>query len=105
MRKSMLNAESVPETRDNQSLAPRHRHASNLPDNLTDADDEAVAAYLLDLMIASRRMADKRGFRFLAYLIGVAAEESRLLMLGRSAVKRQGNASAPIRSTLKPAKD
>ena len=55
-------------------------------------DDEAVAAYLLDLMIASRRMAAKRGFRFLAYLIGVAAEESRLLMLGRSAVSRRDEA-------------
>lgn len=105
MRKSMLSAETVPESKDSQSLEPRHRHASNLPDNLTDADDEAVAAYLLDLMIASRRMADKRGFRFLAYLIGVAAEESRLLMLGRSAVKRPGDASTPIRSTLKPAED
>lgn len=93
MRKSLLSAERVPEAKDNESLAPRHRHASNLPDNLTDADDEAVAAYLLDLMIASRRMADKRGFRFLAYLIGVAAEESRLLMLGRSAVSRQGDNS------------
>lgn len=55
---------------------------------MADADDEAVAAYLLDLMIASRRMAAKRGFSFLAYLIGVAAEESRLLTLGRSAARR-----------------
>ena|SRR3989338_4785509 len=98
MRKPLLSAESVQEARDMardarsaEDLAPRLRSTSNLPENLTDADDEAVAAYLLDMMIASRRMADKRGFGFLAYLIGVAAEESRLLMLGRSAAGRGGD--------------
>ena len=91
MRKSLSTAEDPVLTKDGDSLAPRHRSTSNLPDNLAEADDEAVAAYLLDLMIASRRMADKRGFRFLAYLIGVAAEESRLLMLGRSAIGRSGD--------------
>lgn len=94
MRKSLLSTENLASAKDNESLAPRHRSTSNLPETLADADDEAVAAYLLDLMIASRRMADKRGFRFLAYLIGVAAEESRLLMLGRSAVKRAGGDEA-----------
>lgn len=92
MRKSLLSAENVAAVKDSESFAPRHRNTSNLPENLAEADDEAVAAYLLDLMIASRRMADKRGFRFLAYLIGVAAEESRLLMLGRSAVSRRDEA-------------
>ncbi|PKP78613.1 MAG: hypothetical protein CVT81_02980 [Alphaproteobacteria bacterium HGW-Alphaproteobacteria-3] len=98
MRKPLLSAEGVQEARNTSrdarnadDLAPRLRSTSNLPGNLTDADDEAVAAYLLDLMIASRRMADKRGFGFLAYLIGVAAEESRLLMLGRSATGRGGD--------------
>lgn len=90
MHKSLSSAEDPVLMKDGDSFAPRHRSTSNLPDNLAEADDEAVAAYLLDLMIASRRMADKRGFRFLAYLIGVAAEESRLLMLGRSAMGRSG---------------
>lgn len=94
MRKSLLSTENLSPAKDHESLAPRHRNTSNLPANLADADDEAVAAYLLDLMIASRRMADKRGFRFLAYLIGVAAEESRLLMLGRSAISRTGGDEA-----------
>ncbi|WP_041536034.1 hypothetical protein [Parvibaculum lavamentivorans] len=55
---------------------------------MSEADDEAVAAYLLDLMIAARRVAANRGFSFLAYLVGVAAEESRLLTLGRSASQK-----------------
>lgn len=89
MRKSYIRAEAVP---DAGNLAEAVRRLQNIPPNsdpLADADDEAVAAYLLDLMIASRKMAAKRGFSFLAYLIGVAAEESRLLSLGQSAVRKQ----------------
>jgi len=34
-------------------------------------------------------MAMARGFEFLAYLVGVAAEEARMLSLGKSAVKKK----------------
>ncbi|MBX3506742.1 MAG: hypothetical protein KF895_14780 [Parvibaculum sp.] len=88
MRKSYIRAEAVPDTGDLGDAVLRLRNSQG-SDVLAGADDEAVAAYLLDLMIASRRMAAKRGFSFLAYLIGVAAEESRLLSLGRSAVRKQ----------------
>tara|TARA_R110002110_G_scaffold68731_9_gene185868 strand:+ start:885 stop:1205 length:321 start_codon:yes stop_codon:yes gene_type:complete len=84
MRKTPLDAETIPETDDLDGPPFRLRN-SKPTDNLAEADDEAVAAYLLDLMIAARRMAAKRQFSFLAYLIGVAAEESRLLTLGSSA--------------------
>lgn len=89
MRKSYLRADAVPDAGDTAELGLRLRNSPRSPDPMDDADDEAVAAYLLDLMIASRRMAAKRGFSFLAYLIGVAAEESRLLTLGRSAARRE----------------
>lgn len=49
---------------------------------------EDVGAYLLELLIAARRLAAARGHRFLAYLIGMAAEEARLLTMGRSAADR-----------------
>ncbi|MBX3447399.1 MAG: hypothetical protein KF765_11655 [Parvibaculaceae bacterium] len=88
MRKSYIRAEAVPDAGEAGETALRLRNSQG-GDVLAGADDEAVAAYLLDLMIASRRMAAKRGFSFLAYLIGVAAEESRLLSLGRSAVRKQ----------------
>ncbi|MFN3628122.1 MAG: topoisomerase C-terminal repeat-containing protein, partial [Parvibaculum sp.] len=61
-----------------------------------------MAAYLLDLMIASRKMAAKRGFSFLAYLIGVAAEESRLLSLGQSAVRKHGSTNATLPKSTAP---
>lgn len=91
MRKSYIRAEAVPDAGDLAEVARRLRNSLPNGDPLADADadDEAVAAYLLDLMIASRKMAAKRGFGFLAYLIGVAAEESRLLSLGQSAVRKQ----------------
>ena len=89
MRKSYIRAEAVPDAGDLAEAARRLRNSLPNGDPLADADDEAVAAYLLDLMIASRKMAAKRGFGFLAYLIGVAAEESRLLSLGQSAVRKQ----------------
>ncbi|MBA4209686.1 MAG: hypothetical protein C0454_09175 [Parvibaculum sp.] len=88
MRKSYIQAEAVPDAGNLTETGLRLRNSQG-QDALADADDEAVAAYLLDLMIASRRVAAKRGFSFLAYLIGVAAEESRLLSLGRSAVRKQ----------------
>ncbi len=47
--------------------------------------EEDVAAYLFDLLVGARRLATSRRQRFLAYLIGMALEEARLLMMGRSA--------------------
>ncbi len=89
MRKSYIRVETALDAGDTGEAALRLRNSLPNGDPLADADDEAVAAYLLDLMIASRRMAAKRGFGFLAYLIGVAAEESRLLSCGQSAVRKQ----------------
>ena len=48
---------------------------------------EDAPEYLFDLLVAARRLAVTRRYRFLAYLIGMAAEEARLLTQGRSAVK------------------
>ena len=48
---------------------------------------EDAPEYLFDLLVAARRLAVTRRHRFLAYLIGMAAEEARLLTQGRSAVK------------------
>ena len=91
MRKSFIRAEAVPDVGDLERPGPRLRTIPLAAEEVAEADDEAVAAYLLDLMIASRRLAVKRGFNFLAYLIGVAAEESRLLSVGRSGARRSGD--------------
>lgn len=48
---------------------------------------EDAPEYLFDLLVAARRLAVTRRHRFLAYLIGMAAEEARLLSQGRSAVR------------------
>ncbi len=48
---------------------------------------EDAPSYLFDLLVAARRLAVTRRHRFLAYLIGMAAEEARLLTQGRSAIK------------------
>lgn len=48
-------------------------------------DQEDTAAYLFDLLVGARRLATSRKQRFLAYLIGMAVEEARLLTMGRSA--------------------
>jgi len=50
-----------------------------------DMEEEDVAAYLFDLLVGARRLATSRRQRFLAYLIGMAIEEARLLTMGRSA--------------------
>lgn len=50
-----------------------------------DGDDDA-AGYLFEMLVAARRLAVTRKHRFLAYLIGMAVEESRLLAQGRSAI-------------------
>jgi hypothetical protein len=55
---------------------------------------EDAASYLFDLLVAARRLAVTRRHRFLAYLIGMAAEEARLLTMGRSAVR-----SASLKTT------
>jgi hypothetical protein len=47
--------------------------------------EEEVASYLFDILIGARRLAVARRHKFLAYLIGMAAEEARLLTQGRSA--------------------
>lgn len=91
MRKSFIRAEAVPDVGDLAGGGPRLRNIPIAVEEGAEVDDEVVAAYLLDLMIASRRLAVKRGFNFLAYLIGVAAEESRLLSVGRSGVRRSGD--------------
>ncbi|MBI1262311.1 MAG: hypothetical protein GC184_11355 [Rhizobiales bacterium] len=39
-------------------------------------DDEDVAAYLFDLMVAARKLAISRGHSFLGFLLGMAAEEA-----------------------------
>jgi hypothetical protein len=50
-----------------------------------DGVDDA-AGYLFEMLVAARRLAVTRKHRFLAYLIGMAVEESRLLAQGRSAI-------------------
>ncbi len=54
-------------------------------DLLLQKEDDS-ASYLFELLIAARRLAVTRRYRFLAYLIGMAAEEARLVSQGRSAV-------------------
>lgn len=39
-------------------------------------NDEDVAAYLFDLMVAARKLAMSRGHSFLGFLLGMAAEEA-----------------------------
>lgn len=46
---------------------------------------EEVASYLFDMLVGARRLAIARRHKFLAYLIGMAVEEARLLTQGRSA--------------------
>ncbi|MCF8470266.1 MAG: hypothetical protein K9G30_05745 [Parvibaculum sp.] len=99
MRKTPLDAEKLPEAADLDGSPFRLRNSKPI-DHLTEADDEAVAAYLLDLMVAARRMAAKRQFSFLAYLIGVAAEESRLLTLGSSAAGNSASHNPASRSSV-----
>lgn len=57
-----------------------------LPDDLPPEMEEDAASYLFELLVAARRLAVTRRHKFLAYLIGMAAEEARLLTQGRSAV-------------------
>ena len=38
-----------------------------------------TAAYLLDVLMSARQLAAAQGFRFLAYLLGMAIEETRNL--------------------------
>lgn len=52
---------------------------------VTDGEDDA-AGYLFEMLVAARRLAVVRRHRFLAYLIGMAVEEARLLAQGRSAI-------------------
>ena len=48
--------------------------------------EDDAAGYLFEMLVAARRLAVTRKHRFLAYLIGMAVEESRLLAQGRSAI-------------------
>tara|TARA_R110000868_G_scaffold135284_3_gene347764 strand:- start:4223 stop:4489 length:267 start_codon:yes stop_codon:yes gene_type:complete len=52
----------------------------------SETDDSAI--YLFELLVAARRLAVTRRHKFLAYLIGMAAEEARLLTQGRSAARQ-----------------
>ena len=72
------------------SLERRHENVRFAPSVESVADEISgdAAAYLLELLIAARRVAVARRYRFLAYLIGMAAEEARLLTQGSSAVPR-----------------
>jgi len=63
MRKTLLRAETVPQVGDMPAEPLRLRNYQKPADPMADADDEAVAAYLLDLMIAARRMAANRGIQ------------------------------------------
>lgn len=54
--------------------------------DLTPQKGDDSASYLFELLVAARRLAVTRRHRFLAYLIGMAAEEARLLSQGRSSV-------------------
>jgi len=60
-------------------------------DNGEEAGDNAeeAATYLFELLVAARRLAVTRRHKFLAYLIGMAAEEARLLTQGRSSVRQK----------------
>lgn len=49
------------------------------------ASDEEMALYILDMLIGVRHLAKRQDLKFLAYLVGMAAEEARLLSEGRSA--------------------
>ena len=51
-------------------------------------EEEDVASYLFEMLVVARRLAVTRQHRFLAYLIGMAVEEARLLGQGRSALGR-----------------
>lgn len=86
----MRNAVSVPaNSADFLSNGGLERGAVLPAARSTDMAEEDVAAYLFDLLVGARRLATSRKQRFLAYLIGMAVEEARLLTMGRSAVKGQ----------------
>lgn len=95
----MRPAVSIPTSRNSEAIAPAAglgprpdgRPASPLQP--AEATEQEVAAYLFDLLVGARRLASIRKHRFLAYLIGMAVEEARLLMLGRSAARATGPAS------------
>lgn len=69
---------------------PKKKHKAapvqESPGGVTHETGEDSASYLFELLVAARRLAMTRRHKFLAYLIGMAAEEARLLTLGRSAV-------------------
>lgn len=50
-------------------------------------DHEDLAIYLFDLMIGARKLASARGYNFLAFLLGMAAEEAASLQPGRSGTR------------------
>lgn len=71
-------------------VAPVAPVAIARPDANSSAEVEVddSATYLFELLVAARRVAVTRRYKFLAYLIGMAAEEARLLSQGRSAVRQ-----------------
>lgn len=86
----MRSAISTP-IREGQTSASAIRQGGMALDNAgpspppDDASELDVAAYLFDMLVGARRLAVSRRHRFLAYLIGMAVEEARLLTIGHSA--------------------
>ncbi|MGV8995840.1 MAG: hypothetical protein ACOH12_02710 [Parvibaculaceae bacterium] len=69
-------------------IIPALRRGVNQGDDAGESAEES-ATYLFELLVAARRLAVTRRHKFLAYLIGMAAEEARLLTQGKSAVRKK----------------
>jgi hypothetical protein len=79
LRNGVAEAVNIPE-------AMRRSGSNDGGSELSRGEGDDSANYLFELLVAARRLAVTRRHRFLAYLIGMAAEEARLLSQGRSAV-------------------
>lgn len=94
----MRNAISIPIT-ENPTFVPAAGPAGGgrgqtTPPPPPETSEQEAATYLFDLLVGARRLAVSRKHRFLAYLIGMAVEEARLLTMGRSASGDQRPAAA-----------
>lgn len=49
-----------------------------------DLSHEDMAIYLFDLLVGARKLAASRGYGFLAFLLGMAAEEAASLQPGKA---------------------
>lgn len=52
-------------------------------------EHEDLAIYLFDLMVGARKLASARGYNFLAFLLGMAAEEAASLQPGKPLTESQ----------------